>query len=198
MPFEITSHMGKKFDLRVSINANGRSRALFSVKDPPNGEMLVSRKSPDTLRPSGLNPWRMPTIRAALPQIKEQRYSIHPSLDIPDGNLIKSTMRIASGKKFNTHHWTKAIKGGQNYAPMFVQRCPILDSQNYSITNAGIQEISLGNYDPQQFTPFFGVFVAARDSTDEEGRPSLGPSRTRWPSSRSPTRPSSPSSPRRR
>jgi hypothetical protein len=167
LAFEITSDMGKKFDLRVSINANGKSRALFSVKDPPNGEMLVSRKSPDTLRPSGLNPWKMPIIQGVLPAIKEQRYSIHPSLESEDGNLLKSTMKIASGKTFHTHHWTKTIKSGQNYAPMFVQRCPTLDSENYSVTKPGIQELSLGSYDPQHFTPFFGVFVAARDNVFE-------------------------------
>src|ERR1700722_1383586 len=156
--------MGRKFDLRVSFDANSRPRTLFSVKDPPSGEMLVSRKSPDTLRLSGLNPWKMPIVHGVLPTIKEQRYSIHPSLESEDGNLIKSTMKIASGKSFHTHHWTKAIKSGQNYAPMFVQRCPILDSENYSVTKAGIQEIGLGSYDPQYFTPFFGVFIAARNN----------------------------------
>jgi hypothetical protein len=106
-------------------------------------------------------------IQGVMPQIKEQRYSIHPSPESPDGNLLKSTMRIAAGKTFHTRHWTKAIKSGQGYAPMFVQRCPTLDSENYSVTKAGIQELSLGSYDPQHFTPFFGVLVAARDNEFE-------------------------------
>jgi hypothetical protein len=83
--------MGKKFDVRVTISVDGQARTLFSVKDPPSGEMLLSRKKTDTLRPNGLNPQSIPVIQGMLPRIKEQRYSIHPSRDSSDANLLKST-----------------------------------------------------------------------------------------------------------
>ena len=67
---EYHPRMGKKFDLRVTISVDGQARTLFSVKDPPNGEMLISRKRPDTLRPNGLNPQRIPAIQGILPRIK--------------------------------------------------------------------------------------------------------------------------------
>jgi hypothetical protein len=167
--------MGKKFDLRVTINANDRPRTLFSVKDPPNGEMLVSRKSPDTLRPFGLNPQNIPIKEGVFPKIKEQRYSVHPSQGSADSNQLKSTTTLASGKAFLTYHVTKVIKSGERYAPMFIQRCPILDSENFSASRPGVREISLGTYNPQHFTPFFGVFVAARDNEFDL------PAATEWP-----------------
>ncbi len=157
--------MGKKqFDLRVTINANGQERVLFSVKDRPSGEMLISRKAPDTLRPFGLNLSAIPAIQGILPRVTEQRYSIHPSKNSPDSNQLKATTTIASGKKFERHHLTKVIKSGERYAPLFIQRCPQLDGPGFSKKEPGIEEISLGSYDPQHFTLCFGVFVAARDN----------------------------------
>jgi hypothetical protein len=156
--------MGKKFALRVTINAIDRPRTLFSVKDPPNGEMIISRKAPDTARPPGVNPTKLPGAEAILPRVREQRYSIHPSKESPDANLLKATTTYASGKTSHAHHLTKVVKSGQRYAPMFIQRCPRLDGENFSAARPGLFELSLGTYDPQHFTPFFGVFVAARDN----------------------------------
>jgi len=166
--------VSKKFDLRVTVSANGQERVLFSVKDPPNGEMLISRKAPDTLRPNGLNPNAIPAVHGILPRVKEQRYSIHPSKESSDSNQLKATTTLASGKKIERYHVTKVIKTGHRYAPLFVQRCPKLDSVNYSKSNPGLQELSFGCYDPQHFTLCFGVFLAARDNEFPSCTPSLG------------------------
>lgn len=131
--------------------------------DPPNGEIRLNRKTFDAVRPYGLNPRDFPYTSKKLPRIKEQRYSIHPSHKDPTGNLLKATTTTATGQGF-IYHFTKAIKSGQRFAPLFIQRCPRLDSSTFDVTKPGIQEIGLGSYDPKHFTPFFGVFVAARDN----------------------------------
>jgi hypothetical protein len=115
--------MGKKLDLQVTINVKGKPRALFSVKDPPTGNMSLIRNGPDTFRPPGIYPDGIPGL--SLQPIMGQRYSIHPSRENPDANTLKATTTVGSGEKiFHAYQHTKVIKSGQRFAFVYIQRCP--------------------------------------------------------------------------
>ena len=151
--------MGKKFDLQVTIDTKGERRALFSVKDPPTGNMTLSRRGTDVFRPA---PGFYPDASAlkSLPRMAGQRYSIHPSRESPDANLLKATTTVASGKIFHSYHLTKkVIKIGNRFAFMYVQRCPRMDGPRYNAKETKLAQISLGSFGPQHFTLYLGVAV---------------------------------------
>jgi hypothetical protein len=152
-----------KYELRVAITARDKTRVLFSVGASPVGEIQISRKAPDAIRPLGTNP--LGAAPGSLPAVVEQRYSIHPSDSNSDGNLLKATTRIQSNKTGHAHQWTKVIKSGRNFAPVFVQRWPLLDAATFDLkAGDGVPQLQLGSYDPARFTLCLGVFLSAKDA----------------------------------
>lgn len=142
------------------INVHGKPRVLFSVTDPPNGEMKLSRKYPDVIRPHGAPP--DPNARRFL----EQYFSIHPSNESAyANNLLKATTVVEGGEKNEYCHLTKVIKSKRNFAFLYVQRLPKLDAHTFDLTKKEAPaKIDLGSYDPAHFTLYLGVMFAARDT----------------------------------
>jgi hypothetical protein len=85
--------MSAKSVARFSIDAWGHPRTLFKVTENNKGDTQLRLKS------LYLDWHGPPKAFEKSPRVVEQRYSIHPSLDSPDQNVIKKR-----------EHWMTALK----------------------------------------------------------------------------------------
>jgi hypothetical protein len=148
--------MSAKSVARFSINAWGHPRTLFKVTENNKGDTQLRLKS------IYLDWHGPPRAFERSPLVTEQRYSIHPSLDSPDHNVIKQTRTLEDGTTRITRHLTKAIKSGTHFAFIYCRRCNHLKSPDYVPHKALKTEISLGEFDPKDLTLAYAVIAGAR------------------------------------
>ena len=90
--------------------------------------------------------------------IRERHFSIHPSLHLPEENIIHFKALSDEGKKISdTRHYTKAVKSKSYFAPIacFLHSSEIADS-----SEDVAESIILDQFDPADFTPIYSLFVS--------------------------------------
>ena len=95
----------------------------------------------------------------------EQKYFVHASDDSQTGiDVIKLTYRVhGQAAPIVKRHFTKAMKSGNAFAPIYARRLPDLSLAKYVAKSGAVHHISMGSYEPNCCMPFIGVFVANRD-----------------------------------
>ena len=101
------------------------------------------------------------------PRIANHKYSVHPSLETAEGNTLTNTILLTDGTAQKWHHFTRAIKVTDRFAPLFTRRFYDLSLSEAIKTKAGIETISLGSIQ-KGFTLLLGV-LASSPSREFEG-----------------------------
>lgn len=146
---------------RFTIVVAGQPRSLFSIIERGD-EVTIGMKSPYIVNRFGIadHPTETPTIEPS--EVREHRFSIHPSRESTKGiNVIKMTRVLANGRKDFYRHYTKAIKSGDKFALFYTRRCGRLDRPNF-VPTGKFKNVTLGTYDPEIFTLIYGIAVAAK------------------------------------
>ncbi|MGB7408249.1 MAG: hypothetical protein WA908_07050 [Pontixanthobacter sp.] len=100
----------------VTIFAAGQEKRLFTVRETPNDDLIVTLKRGAL---AGGIPTRIGHADNSVPSlIKQSRYTIHPSDAAPTGNLINYHYDGKHGETFNGRFWTDAIKARNGFAPV--------------------------------------------------------------------------------
>jgi hypothetical protein len=138
----------------VCIAVDGRQRELFRILEKANGGLTL------ILKHAALYIHHRKPDSDPLPEMSFQRYSIHPSNEDPNGNLIHHSFghQLASSE---THYWTDAVKRKQGFALLFARHCPTLAVDRYLLKperRAAI--LDLGSYDPNKFILCYAVFIS--------------------------------------
>ncbi len=95
-------------------------------------------------------------------RVREERYSVHCSLDSKTTNVIKYTRVLYGDKRKYSYQNTEAIKVYNQFAIIFMRRSGDLSDSRYLVNSNG-PVISLGSYDPAYFQIAYMVLVAAHD-----------------------------------
>jgi hypothetical protein len=147
-------------DIRFTIDVAGHPRSLFSITERKD-EVTLGLKSPLIVNKDGKAPSPIETPDVEPSQIREQRFSIHPSPNSPMRiTAIKQTRILANGRRDYLRHYTRAIKDGEKFALIFSRRCGRLESPEY-IPKGKFTNISLGAFEPDNFSLIYSVIVAA-------------------------------------
>ncbi|MBI1327855.1 MAG: hypothetical protein GC136_09470 [Alphaproteobacteria bacterium] len=95
---------------------------------------------------------------------KQQRYSIHSSMNSKTGNLIKHTLELENGKIFEGAHFTEAIKTHDRFAFVYARRTTELFGAHYDVQeDEGDIVISLPDFDPHKYNLCYFVLVSRPD-----------------------------------
>jgi hypothetical protein len=144
-------------DARCVILVGRDLRGVFSVRERPNGDLLVTKSAPGYLRQAGS------IDNEAL--ITSQKYSVHRSLQSAEGiNALKHTLILADGRRpIVTRHYTNALKAHNQYALLYSARALNLADRRHIASVASEQLVDLGRYDPAYFNFYYTVAVGRRD-----------------------------------
>jgi hypothetical protein len=146
---------------RFTIKVAGQTRSLFSVIERGD-EITIGLKSPFGLSHAGPagHPSETPNISPA--EIREHRFSIHPSHEsLERVNVIKMTRILANGRKDFLRHYTRAIKNEDKFALIYARRCGRLDAPEF-IPKGKFKNLSLGTFDHSAFTLIYGIAVGPK------------------------------------
>lgn len=98
-------------------------------------------------------------------RLVRQRYNIHSSIHDPRATTIKKITELEGEPRVEGYIRTTAIKSKNLFAPLYFKLSPDLASDRYSsFETAGRKHISLGAYNPRNFTLLYAVFVGKRDA----------------------------------
>ncbi|WP_454744621.1 hypothetical protein [Ciceribacter selenitireducens] len=86
-----------------------------------------------------------------------QKYSVHPSLKMPEHNLIKQKISTGNGEG-STVHFTRALKVHNNFAELYTRCAPSLAPDRYNVSGPDV--IQIGNYNPEKATLIYSVCVS--------------------------------------
>lgn len=149
--------MPDKPALRIAINFNRLPRSILTVIEKKKGALRIILKPSKYVRPES-------TSTLISGEHLDQGISVHRTDDDPSGNQIHYTPKwTLPTKPRETHHFTKAIKQNNQFAPLFLSRVANLSSDEYKITGGARHLISLGDIDANLFTLFFMVFIGPAD-----------------------------------
>ncbi|MBR0839627.1 hypothetical protein JQ607_05415 [Bradyrhizobium liaoningense] len=140
--------------VRVGAVVDGKFRRLLSIAENSKNELTIGIQSAATYEfsPGG-------------PQIIQQKYTVHASLDSPTYNTITHTLVLSDGQRLRSYAVTDAIKTKSGFALLFSRRCPDLSLDRYLLQNAkAFVPVVLGTYDTKSMTPVHAVFVGAADT----------------------------------
>lgn len=141
--------MAKKPKTRFTITVDGLARELLSVREGPQGDLIVVIKKTDEM-----------TFGDYHGALDEQRYSIHPSHK-SDGFTITHRVLFKEEVKADTYSHVKPIAGRFCWI-VSGRACADLSPPQYISTPRGQDTmVSLGAYDPSLAT--FCYFVIASD-----------------------------------
>jgi hypothetical protein len=128
---------------------------LFTVVEKPSGELTIGIASAE----------RFGSDHTQGPEVREQRYSIHPSPRSADYTTIKHTLNLSDGQQITHVIVTDAVKRRTGFASVLVRRMPNPEQSGRRVSDkdrATSQIYCLPKYDPSQFTLFHGLFVGPR------------------------------------
>lgn len=149
--------------VRFTIDVDGEPRSLFRVVERRD-EVTLGLKSPvfNARQAAAKSALDVPE-HGAPSKVIEQRYQIHPSRESATGiSAINQTMILANGKRIRYRHYTKVIKSRENFAFIYCRRCGRLERPEL-IPRGKFENISLGTFEPQNFTLIYAVLIGARD-----------------------------------
>jgi hypothetical protein len=131
-------------------------RVLFSVQQRSSGDLTIIIKHGVhmTSEDSHFVPDKGHTII-------EQRISVHTSPRSPDINALKTTVVLQDGRRLITNNYTRAIKRGNRFAPLYSERCRDLSNPRYIIKDRASPSFSLGRYSPPMSQLVYQIFVGS-------------------------------------
>ena len=141
--------MARASKVRFVAKVSGGFRELLSVTERKDGSLIVVPKG-GSRADKGSNDKQQRDI-------KNQKYSVHATLDALDGGtLLHQTTMFSDGGKYETHAYTLAIKNGQVW-PLYLHH--FLHPGAKVTAAARVDQKIIANYDPDKSTLIFGVFV---------------------------------------
>lgn len=151
--------MVTRSSLRFTIDVAGQPRTTFSASEKKDGTVIIRPKKDLMLRNAGQHP---SNLRHRPIVITSQKHTIHPSSDSKDGvNTIHSTTSVENQRPIEWRHLTKAIKNEGGFAFLYVRRCSDLGQPHFVSDKPAAHVISLGSYDPTQFTLYYAIVASA-------------------------------------
>lgn len=135
-----------------AVRCAGAERILFSALEKKDGELILVTKTAERATPGG-------------PIIREQRFSVHPSLRSQEYTTIKQTLNTADGKSETSVVLTDAVKRKNGFSVLYARRVQNLSDSRYIISSADRRGkvYVLADYDPELYSMYFGVFLAHPD-----------------------------------
>ncbi len=142
--------------VRFTIQTDSGERALFTVRDRPrDGDLHIDYMTGPYLGYEG-DKGR---------SIDRQKYSVHPTPRVPDGNAIKTTVFLADGEELYVRQFTTALKQGRKFALLFTRR--FFDLRRGPPARQNKEDrICLGRIDPA-FSLLLCVLVSPADRAFE-------------------------------
>lgn len=144
-----------KSHLRLTIETEAGPRLLLSIAERKQGDLVLDFKPSPYGREIG--------SRRLTGQIASQKFSVHCTPNAADGNTITHTTVFRDGTSTKHHHFSRAIKQTNSFAPIFVRRFYNLASGDTLTHNSKAEVFCLGEMQASHFTLMLGVFVGARD-----------------------------------
>jgi hypothetical protein len=142
-----------------TIDVEDAPRVLFSVQRRGSGDLTIIIKHGTHITPHDTFAVPDPGFT-----IIEQRISIHLSPQSLDINALKSTTITKDGRRIIARNYTKAIKSGHRFAPLYMERCRDLTATRYILKYANAPQVSLGRYSPKLFQLVYQIFVGSARS----------------------------------
>lgn len=155
--------MATKSSARFTIDVDGQPRALVSLRASNDDDLFVIIKHAQQFRQIRKRLEMQSEHPLHGKEIAEQRYSVHPSRDMPDMNFIKHTLWVDGAEKDSTVHFTRALKTTGRFAHLFTCMPPHLGQARYLAKREEFKNQSLGSYLPAQYTLAYAVLVSASD-----------------------------------
>lgn len=144
--------------ISITMIVGGVKKDILGFKIKNNGDVMMLLRHAQAYREAGTGA----SIKK-LPRIKQQRYTLHQSLQSKEKiNVIKQTLSVKGHPDKNTYLFTPVIKDKSGFVPIFSRRLPALntDQYNYNETQK-IKEECLGEFDANKSMLFLSVFVGA-------------------------------------
>jgi hypothetical protein len=147
------------FDVELAFEVDGRPRRFTSLRYNSSGTLIIlfeeAAFSGPVFKSSINNPLSPYSPDRS---IKSQKYSVHPSLHLPE-NVIHWTQISGEGKKFDRRIYTRAIKGKKRFALLH-------NHMLYSLEKApdahdrGAEVVVLGTYNPREFSVYYSFYLS--------------------------------------
>lgn len=167
--------MASASDYRFTVYVNDIPRTLFSLRLTKHDDLILVPKQAQVWRDTQYYPnpaikdidlvqsFDEPGLHGA--EILHQRYSIHPSKDSENYNILQHTCNVAGRlKPIRTRHTTRALKANNNFAPLYTRRAPDLGIDRY-IPKTKAHHITIGTYEPDVFTLIYSVMISSANRT---------------------------------
>jgi hypothetical protein len=150
-----------KFAVRVPDG----ERILFSIVEKTNGELILPISGAEKM---GID-W------TTGPNVREQRYSIHPSPKSADFTTVKLTIVLEEHPSTTIVALTNAVKKKTGFSIILVRRCQNLvhATQRPIRHKPQDQLVTLPEFDPTKFTLFHGLFVGHPKSKFDATEPNV-------------------------
>ena len=140
---------------RIAVEVEGVPRALFSILEKSNGELIMPLTSAPRYGRHG-GEWD------DAPNVLEQRISIHPSSNSSTYTTIKRTTNLSDNRSLTSVALTDAVKERTGFSGVFTRRVEDLSGDGY----APLGRVRLGDrilwvpeFDRKRYTLFFAVYV---------------------------------------
>jgi hypothetical protein len=146
-----------KSQFRYTIKGNGTAEPLFSMSLTKHGDAILTVKGMEKVRQLGL-PTKMLGSEGHNEEIREFRFTVHPTPNDANLNRINLHHVLKTGKKLGFAGRTDAIKKPYSLAMLFSRYGRGL---GLSKSNAVVKNI--GSYDPSAFTIHWYLFVSHPD-----------------------------------
>jgi hypothetical protein len=147
--------------VRVIAVVDGAYRALYSVLERPNGELLIPITNSG--RHSNGKTFEYETAAAIL----EDRISVHLSPNSKDLTTIKRTKVLGDGSRITSVALTDAVKRKSGFSGIFVRRYENLSGDGYAPVGkakVGNRVLVLPEHDPRYQTMFSGLFLGGPEA----------------------------------
>lgn len=137
---------------RVIVEAGSNKRTVLTIHETKHGDVYIRLHC-------GVNYGDTNTDA----QIKELRFSIHPSVG-SSSNTIKRTTHLSDGRRLNQHSYTSCIKNRTGFAHLFTYIASDMSTPAHDISATKRETHLLAAFDHSKYTLAFSVFVGSADT----------------------------------
>lgn len=143
-----------KSQFRFVISGNGAPEPLFSISITKHRDVILTVKGFDKVRKLGL-PTKMLGSDHHDEEVREFRFTIHPSKDSDRLNRINLHHVLKQGASLGFSSHTDAIKDQYAFAMLFSRH-----GRGLGLSKSKAKVVNIDNYDPSAFTVHWSVFVS--------------------------------------
>jgi hypothetical protein len=150
---------------RFAVRVPDGERILFSIVEKTNGELILPISGAE----------KMGTDWTTGPNVREQRYSIHPSPKSADFTTLKLTIVLEGHPSTTIVALTNAVKKKSGFSIILVRRCQnLVHATQRPIRHKPRDKlVTLPEFDPMKFTLFHGLFVGHPKSKFDATEPNV-------------------------